>query len=98
MYRQVGNLILNEEGIAQRGLLIRHLILPNGWAGTKEVMAFISQEVSRQTYISLMAQYFPAYKAAQFSQINRKVSPQEYEEAKRVLLEAGISRGWFQDI
>lgn len=98
MHRQVGDLQLDEKGIAKRGLLIRHLVLPRGWAGTKSTMEFIAREISPRTYISLMSQYFPAYKATENPEINRRITPSEYEEAKRAMLESGLENGWFQDI
>ena len=63
MYRQVGNLVIDEDGIAKRGLLVRHLVLPGGLSGTEGVMKFLAEEISKDVYISLMSQYFPAYKA-----------------------------------
>lgn len=98
MHRQVGDLQLDDEGIARRGLLIRHLVLPNGWAGTRLTMEFISREISPKTFISLMSQYFPAYKAFENPEINRRINPSEYEEAKKAMLECGLENGWFQDI
>ena len=98
MHRQVGDLQLDREGVAIKGLLIRHLVLPNGWAGTKATMEFISREISRGTYVSLMSQYFPAYKAVQNPQLNRRITKSEYEEAKKAMLQAGLENGWFQEI
>lgn len=98
MHRQVGDLKLDKEGIAQKGLLIRHLVLPNGWAGTRATMEFISREISKETYISLMSQYFPAYKALENPELNRRITKSEYEEAKKALLQAGLKNGWFQEI
>ncbi|HPH48384.1 MAG TPA: radical SAM protein, partial [Methanothrix sp.] len=66
MHRQVGDLVLDEAGIARRGLLVRHLVLPEGLAGTAEVVRFISQEISEYTYLNVMAQYHPAYQACRF--------------------------------
>ncbi len=63
MYRQVGNLVVDKHGIAKRGLIIRHLVLPNGLSGTESIMKFLAEEISKDVYISLMSQYFPAYKA-----------------------------------
>jgi len=98
MHKQVGDLKMDEEGIAQRGLLIRHLILPKGWAGTKSTMEFIAQEISPETYISLMAQYFPAYQAVFNPELNRRITFEEYEKAKKEMLSAGLFRGWSQEI
>jgi putative pyruvate formate lyase activating enzyme len=81
MHRQVGDLQLDEQGVAQRGLLVRHLVLPNGLAGTKEVVRFLAQEVSTNTYLNIMAQYHPCYKAFDIPQLARPLLKQEFYEA-----------------
>jgi len=98
MHRQVGNLKLNKEGIAQRGLLARHLVLPNKLAGTKNVFSFLAKEISPNTYVSIMSQYFPAYKAQEFEELNRRITPKEYKEALDTAKELDLQRGWQQDI
>jgi putative pyruvate formate lyase activating enzyme len=97
MFRQVGNLALDEKGIAQRGLIIRHLILPNGQSGTRGVMKFLAEEISKDVYISLMSQYFPAYKAHDIKELARRITEEEYEEAYRVMQEYGLENGWMQE-
>ncbi len=97
MYKQVGDLILDNEGIARKGLIIRHLVLPNNISSTKEVLEFIYNEISPHTYISLMNQYFPAYKALEFSEIGRKITKEEFEEAVSYLKEIGLENGWIQE-
>jgi len=97
MFRQVGNLALDENGIAKRGLIIRHLVLPNGLSGTEGVMQFLAGEISRDVYISLMSQYFPAYKATEHGEINRKITAEEYEEARRIMESRGLENGWVQE-
>ena len=97
MFRQVGNLALDENGIAKRGLIIRHLVLPNGLSGTEGVMRFLAGEISRDVYISLMSQYFPAYKATEHREINRKITAEEYEEARRIMEAYGLENGWVQE-
>jgi len=97
MFRQVGNLALDENGIAKRGLIIRHLVLPNGLSGTEGVMQFLTGEISRDVYISLMSQYFPAYKATGHREINRKITAEEYEEARRIMEAYGLENGWVQE-
>ena len=74
MYQQVGNLELDEHGIAKKGLIIRHLILPNGLSGTGKIMKFLAEEISKDVYISLMSQYFPACKAAEYKELNRRIT------------------------
>ena len=97
MYRQVGNLIVDKEGIAHSGLIVRHLVLPEGLSGTKKIMHFIAKEISYYTYISLMAQYFPAYKAKEFPAISRRINKEEYKEALEVFKKENLENGWFQE-
>jgi putative pyruvate formate lyase activating enzyme len=98
MFRQVGNLVLDENGMARQGLIIRHLVLPGGLSGTEGIMKFLAGEVSKDVYISLMSQYFPAYRAQEFGEINRRITPEEYEEAYRIMLKYGLENGWVQEI
>jgi len=97
MQRQVGVAKINEEGIIERGLIIRHLVLPNGVSGTEKIMKFIATELTQDTYISLMSQYSPYYKAAGLKEISRRISAQEYEFAKQVMEKYGLSNGWVQE-
>ncbi len=92
MHRQVGNLLLNQEGIALRGLLVRHLVLPKGLAGTGEIARFLAQEVSRDTYINLMDQYRPCYKAGELPPLDRSITRDEYEQALQQAQKAGLHR------
>jgi putative pyruvate formate lyase activating enzyme len=92
MHRQVGDLQLDKDGIAQRGLLVRHLVLPEGLAGTREIVTFLAEEVSKNTYLNLMDQYRPAYKARQYPPLSRPVSNEEYSQAVRWAIEAGLER------
>ena len=94
MHRQVGDLIINNEGIAERGLLIRHLVLPEGLAGTKEVMHFISAEISKDSYINIMDQYRPCGRALEFPPLNRRISFEEYQEAIGFARKQGLHRGF----
>ena len=98
MYRQVGNLVLDDDGLAKRGLIIRHLILPGGISGTEGIMKFLAKEISKDVYISLMSQYFPAYRAKEFKEINRRITVEEYEEAYRIMRKYGLENGWVQEI
>jgi putative pyruvate formate lyase activating enzyme len=97
MFRQVGNLVLDENGVAQRGLIIRHLVLPGGLSGTEGVMKFLAEEISKDVYISLMSQYFPAYKANENRDINRRISEKEYDEAYDIKMKYGLKNGWVQE-
>lgn len=91
MHRQVGDLII-DKGIALRGLLVRHLVLPEGIAGTEGVVAFIAEEISKDTYINIMDQYHPCFKAFDHSPLNRRITKSEYMEALKVAIEAGLTR------
>jgi putative pyruvate formate lyase activating enzyme len=96
MYRQVGDLVTDKIGIARSGLIVRHLVLPEGLSGTKKIMHFIAREISPHTYISLMAQYFPAYQASQFPPLSRRIDKEEYREALQAFKKEGLKNGWFQ--
>jgi putative pyruvate formate lyase activating enzyme len=92
MHRQVGDLKTEEDGIAIRGLLIRHLVLPHGLAGTKETMKFIAEDISPNSYVNVMAQYHPCYKAFQIPQLAKPLSRQEFLEAIELAKRAGLNR------
>jgi len=92
MHRQVGDLQLDEEGIAQRGLLVRHLVLPNGLAGTEEVVRFLAREVSTNTYLNIMAQYHPCYKAYDMPKLARPLHGQEFSDAIDLAHQQGLYR------
>ena len=93
MHRQVGDLVMDSSGVARRGLLIRHLVLPGGLAGTKRVMRFIAQELSPDSYVNLMGQYRPEYKAFHHPELAQPPSHEELTKALELALEAGIHRG-----
>jgi putative pyruvate formate lyase activating enzyme len=92
MHRQVGDLVMDDQAIAQRGLLVRHLVLPNGLAGTAEIVQFLAEEISPETYLNVMSQYRPTYKAHEYSEIDRRPTMEELEEAVRLAHEAGLTR------
>jgi putative pyruvate formate lyase activating enzyme len=96
MHRQVGDLVIDERGLAQRGLLVRHLVLPNGLAGTAEIVRFLAEQVSPDTYLNLMDQYRPEFNVrryrTQFPRLARTITRQEYEEACRLARLAGLHR------
>jgi putative pyruvate formate lyase activating enzyme len=92
MHRQVGDLKINEEGVAQQGLLVRHLVLPQGLAGTKGIVNFLSREISPNTYVNIMAQYHPCFRAFQIPSLARRISPAEFHGALSLAQEAGLSR------
>jgi putative pyruvate formate lyase activating enzyme len=92
MHRQVGDLQVDKDGIATRGLLVRHLVLPHGLAGTQEITRFLAQEISTNTYLNLMDQYRPAYKANQYLKLKRPIKDEEYQEAVKFALDNGLHR------
>jgi len=98
MHRQVGDLVTDDEGIGVRGLVIRHLVLPDGLSQTDEILGYVAREISDQTAISLMSQFFPAYRAGQSGQIGRRINGKEYRDAKRIMVRHGMERGWTQDM
>ncbi len=97
MFRQAGHLKLDQEGIAKRGLIIRHLVLPDGKAGTGDTLGWIAGNLGNETHIALMKQFFPAHRATGVSGINRKITDGEYAEAVEALEAAGLENGWIQD-
>jgi len=98
MYHQVGEeLALDDEGIARRGLIVRHLVLPDGLADTPEVLRWLAENLSPRVHVSLMDQYFPAHKAVGHPVLGRKITAEEYEEALSAFDEAGLENGWRQE-
>ena len=94
MHRQVGDLKISKRGIAQRGLLIRHLVLPNDIAGSKKVIDFVADEISTDSYINIMDQYRPAYNAIKHENLNRRITPSEYKEVVDYAFGKGLMRGF----
>ena len=92
MHRQVGDLQVDEDGIAWRGLLVRHLVLPGGLAGTEEIIRFIAQEISPATFINIMDQYYPAYRAKDYPPLDRRLNREEYARAIQIARESGLYR------
>ena len=92
MVRQVGNLVVDASGIAQRGLLVRHLVMPHGHAGTREVMRFIADKISKNTYVNVMFQYRPCGKAYQFREFSSGPTDRDFDEAVKAAKEEGITR------
>jgi putative pyruvate formate lyase activating enzyme len=92
MQRQVGDLQLDEQGIARRGLLVRHLVLPNQLAGTEKVLQFLAEEISKSVYLNLMDQYHPAYQAGNYEELNRPITTQEYQQALAAARRWGLMR------
>jgi len=97
MYRQVGEAEFDDAGLIKKGLIIRHLVLPNGASGTEKIMKFIAEEISEDTYISLMSQYLPYYKASGYPKICRRLKEEEYSQAKEILERYNLLNGWIQE-
>ena len=98
MHRQVGYPKVNENGIIQKGLIIRHLVLPNNIQNSKKVLEWIKENIDQRVYISIMAQYFPCYKAKDIEELNRKLSKEEYEEIEEFVYKLGIDNGYMQEL
>jgi len=92
MHSQVGDLVIDRDGIARRGLLVRHLVMPGGIAGTREIMSFIAREISPNTYVNIMDQYRPCHRAATDKLISRRITSEEYHDALQSARSAGLER------
>lgn len=98
MHRQVGNLILDENGIALRGLLVRHLVMPACLRDTEKIVHFLATEISKETYVNIMDQYHPCNRAGEFDEISRPLSLTEYEQAMEQARQAGLHRFDVKDV
>lgn len=98
MYRQVGNVQIDNDGIIKKGLIIRNLILPNNVRNTKKVLEWISNNIGKDVYVSIMAQYFPTNRSNEFSEINRKINKREFKIIERYLFELGFNNGYIQSL
>ncbi len=98
MYRQKGILSFDGNGLAKKGLLIRHLVLPDDIAGSKKTFEFVATEISPDTYMSVMAQYHTANLSSQFEELNRKVTQEEYNKVLENFEKAGLYNGWLQEL
>lgn len=96
MHRQVGDLHIDRKGIARRGLLLRHLVLPDNFAGSEKVLDFVADEISKNTYINIMDQYHPAYKANDYPALNRRIKSDEYQKVLDYAMLKGLHRGFYQ--
>lgn len=98
MYRQVGTPVLDENGVMKKGLMIRHLILPNEVQNSKKVLKWIKKNIDSNVYVSIMAQYFPTYKAKEIPEIARKITKEEYEKVENYLYELDLENGYIQEL
>jgi len=92
MHRQVGDLVVNENGIAIQGLIVRHLVLPNGLASSEKTFEFIAKEISKETLLNIMDQYYPSYRAFHYPELSRRITNEEYREAIKFAKKAGLKR------
>ena len=98
MYNQVGNPVIDENGIMKKGLIIRHLVLPNNLQNSKDVLKWINDNMDKNVYVSVMAQYFPTHKAKDYPEINRKLIKKEYEEIENYLYSLNLDNGYIQEL
>jgi putative pyruvate formate lyase activating enzyme len=98
MYRQVGDLVVDETGTAQKGLIVRHLILPNDLAGSQESLAWLVREISPTVTVSIMAQYMPMHRAPRIPLLSRKITVKEHKKVLGLLTDLGIENGWVQEL
>jgi putative pyruvate formate lyase activating enzyme len=97
MYQQLGTALFDASGLITKGLVVRHLVLPEGISGTEKIMKFLSEDISPETYISLMSQYTPYYQASSFKELKRRIKLSEYEEAREIMHRYGLYNGWIQE-
>ncbi|MFC1872117.1 radical SAM protein [Chloroflexota bacterium] len=98
MYRQVGDLTVDEDGVATKGLIVRHLILPGGVAGSRQSLTWLLGKVSPMLAVSIMAQYHPSHRAERYPEISRWITKAEYDEVVVIAKELGLENGWFQEL
>lgn len=98
MYNQVGEPILDDNGMIKKGLMIRHLVLPNQLQNSKDVLKWISENMPKDIYVSVMAQYFPTHRAKEFPEINRKLTIEEYNEIEQYLYSLNLDNGYIQEL
>lgn len=98
MYRQVGVPVLDEKGVMKKGLMIRHLILPNEVENSKKILSWIKENMDNNVYISIMAQYFPTYKAKEIEKLSRKITQEEYNEVEEYLYNLDLENGYIQEL
>ena len=98
MYKQVGSPIIDENGIIKKGLIIRHLVITNNIENSKKVLKWLKENINKEVYISIMAQYFPCYKAKEIKELNRKLTKEEYRKVEEYVYELDIENGYMQEL
>lgn len=91
MYRQVGDLVVGRDGIARSGLIVRHLVLPGGLAGTESIVKFLAENISKRTFLNILAQYWPAHKASEYPELTDKIKNADYEAALEIARRYGLN-------
>jgi len=97
MFRQVGNLKLSEDGVAEKGIIVRHLILPNNLENSFKALDYI-KEINKDVYVNLLTQYEPVYKSTDFAELNRAITKKEFGKVFNYLVKLGFENGWVQDL
>jgi putative pyruvate formate lyase activating enzyme len=98
MYRQVGDLVLDDDGIAVKGLIVRHLILPNNLAGSDDTLTWLAEELSPNVTVSIMSQYYPTHQAMGIPDLARKITTEEYSSVVDIVNRLGLENGWLQEM
>jgi putative pyruvate formate lyase activating enzyme len=98
MYRQVGDLEVDDEGVAVRGLIVRHLILPNDFAGSEASLTWLAKEISPNVTVSIMSQYYPTHRAIQIPELSRTITKEEYSNVVAIVNRLGLENGWIQEM
>jgi putative pyruvate formate lyase activating enzyme len=98
MYRQVGDLVVDKSGLAQKGLIVRHLILPDGLADSEESLTWLVRELSPTVTVSIMSQYMPMHRASRVPLLSRKITIDEHEAVLKLVNDLGIENGWAQEM
>ena len=98
MYRQVGSPKFNAQGMIEKGVMIRHLVLPNNIDNSKKILKWLKDNMDEQVYIDIMAQYFPTYKAKEMKDLNRKLTKEEYQEIENYVYDLDIQNGYMQEL
>jgi len=98
MFRQVGLLEVDENGIARRGMIVRHLVLPEGKSGSEEIFDYLAREISPDIHVSVMSQYFPAYRAVDHPELGRRITAEEFDNVVEMFYNAGLKNGYIQDL
>jgi len=98
MHEQTGDLVTDAQGIAEKGIIIRALVLPHGISGTAKTLEYIANDISKDTHVSLMSQYYPIYRSQEFPELMERITDAEYLKARDALNDLGLTNGWVQEL